>query len=316
MSQVKAAPAPRAGERAGVGDPARASSRRESMTALLFLAPSLLVFLAFVFYPLVRSLFLSVHANDIIGQPTRLVGLENYVAMLTGPEFRLVLWTTFWFAALTVVPSIAISLVLALLLSARVRGIRFFRTAFALPFAFSVATAAVVFSVLYNNVVGILNGLLFDLGLPGLNWLTDPGIALVSVAIATVWLQLGYDLLVLCAGLGAIPEELYEAASLDGASGWRLARRITVPLLAPQLFFLIVVSTVQALQSFGQIYILTRGGPSNTTTTLVYSIYSRAFAFGSSDFGYASAEAVVLLLVVLVITAIQFGFLERRVFYQ
>ncbi len=291
-------------------------ARREGLVAFLFLLPSLVVFLVFVFYPLVQSFYLSVHSNDIIGRPTLFVGLQNYVAMLTGPDFRLVLWTTFWFAVLTVVPGIAISLGLALLLTARIRGIRFFRTAFALPFAFSVATSAVVFSVLFNSAVGVLNGLLFQIGSSGLAWLTDPGIALVSIAIATVWLQLGYDLLVLAAGLGAIPDELYEAARLDGATGWRLARSITLPLLAPQLFFLIVVSTIQSLQSFGQIYILTRGGPSNTTTTLVYSIYSKAFAFGSSDFGFASAEAVVLLLIVLVITAIQFGILERRVFYR
>jgi sn-glycerol 3-phosphate transport system permease protein len=292
------------------------AARREGMTAFLFLLPSLVVFLVFVFYPLAQSFSLSVHSNDIIGRPTLFVGLRNYVAMLTGPDFRQVLWTTFSFAILTVVPGIAIALGLALLLTARIRGIRFFRTVFALPFAFSVATSAVVFSVLFNSAVGVLNGFLYQLGSAGLSWLTDPGIALVSIAIATVWLQLGYDLLVLAAGLGAIPDELYEAARLDGASGWRLARSITLPLLAPQLFFLIVVSTIQSLQNFGQIYILTRGGPSNSTTTLVYSIYSRAFAFGSSDFGFASAEAVVLLLVVLVITTIQFGILERRVFYR
>lgn len=117
-------------------------SRREGMTAFLFLLPSLVVFLVFVFYPLVQSFSLSVHSNDIIGRPTLFVGLENYVAMLTGPDFRLVLWTTFWFAILTVVPGIGIALGLALLLTARIRGIRFFRTAFALPFAFSVATSA------------------------------------------------------------------------------------------------------------------------------------------------------------------------------
>ena len=296
--------------------PATRRSRREGLTAFLFLLPSLVAFVVFVFYPLVQSFSLSVHSNDIIGRPTLFVGLQNYVAMVTGPDFRLVLWTTLLFTVLTVVPGIGISLGLALLLTARIHGIRFFRTAFALPFAFSVATSAVVFSVLFNSAVGVLNGLLFQVGSAGLAWLTNPSIALISIAIATIWLQLGYDLLVLSAGLGAIPDELYEAARLDGATGWRLARSITLPLLAPQLFFLIVVSTIQALQSFGQIYILTRGGPSNATTTLVYSIYSKAFAFGNSDFGYASAEAIVLLLVVLVITAIQFGIIERRVFYR
>jgi sn-glycerol 3-phosphate transport system permease protein len=129
-------------------------------------------------------------------------------------------------------------------------------------------------------------------------------------------MSLGYNVLVLSAGVGAIPTEIIEAARLDGAGGFAMARRITVPLLSPQLFFLVVVSTIQALQSFGQIHILTRGGPDEATTTLVYSIYSSAFAYGSSDFGAASAQAMVLLVIVLICTAVQFRALGRRVHYQ
>ena len=127
---------------------------------------------------------------------------------------------------------------------------------------------------------------------------------------------MGYNLLVLSAGLGSVPDDVVEAARLDGAGGFRLQRSIIVPLLTPQIFFLVVTGTIHSLQSFGQIHILTRGGPQHSTTTLVYSIYEQAFAYGNSDFGYASAQAVVLLFVVVIITAIQFGVLERKVFYR
>jgi sn-glycerol 3-phosphate transport system permease protein len=129
-------------------------------------------------------------------------------------------------------------------------------------------------------------------------------------------MQLGYNLLVLLAGLGALPDEVLEAARLDGATGFRLQRSIIIPLITPQLFFLVVTGTIHALQSFGQIKILTVGGPEGRTTTLVYSIYEQAFANNNSNYGYASAQAMVLLLIVLAITALQFGVLERRVFYR
>ena len=192
---------------------------------------------------------------------------------------------------------------------------RFFRTAFALPFAFSVATASVIFGVLFNPALGVLNGLLLHLGVDRVAWLTDPDRAALG-GLATVWMQIGYNLLVLSAGLGAMPDDVLEAARLDGAAGLRLQRSIIMPLITPQLFFLLVTGTIHSLQSFGQIHILTRGGPDDRTTTLVYSIYDQAFANNNSNFGFASAQAIVLLVIVLIITAIQFGVLERRVFYR
>lgn len=284
--------------------------------ALLFLAPSLLVFGLFIFFPLVRSVFLSLHTQDIIGRPTLFVGLDNFRVMFSSPAFVRVLVTTGLYTLLTVLPGIALAAGLALLVNNRLAGMRIFRTAFAMPFAYSVATAAVVFGTLYNPAVGILNYVLRLFGLGAVGWLTDPAVALVSIAITTVWMSLGYNLLVLLAGMGAVPDHLYEAARLDGAGGWRLVRGITLPLLTPSLFFLVVVNTIGSLQSFGQIYILTRGGPAGSTTTLVYSIYDRAFANNNNDFGLASAQALVLLAIVLTVTALQFGVLERKVFYR
>lgn len=294
----------------------RIDSSRGSMRSWLFLVPALAVFAVFMFFPLGRSFVLSFQGNDILGRPSGFVGFDHYVRLLQDPDFHTVLWTTFAFVVLTVVPVIVISLFLALTLHQRLRAVRFFRTAFALPFAFSVATASVIFAVMFNQATGVLNGILGVLGLSRVGWLTDPSVALISIALTTVWMQIGYNLLVLSAGLGAVPDDIIEAARLDGAGGLRLQRSVIIPLLTPQLFFLVVTGTIHSLQSFGQIHILTRGGPQHTTTTLVYSIYEQAFAHNNSNFGYASAQAIVLMLVVVLITVLQFGVLERKVFYR
>lgn len=287
-----------------------------ALLAWVFLAPSVAVFALFIGWPLGRSIYLSLHGHDIFGGATAYVGLDNYRDMVASDAFGAVLVTTALFTLLTVVPGVLGALLVVLLLEAHIRGLRLFRTAFALPFAFSVATASVVFAVIYNPAIGVANGILGQLGFDRVNWLTDPAVALPAVCATTIWMNLGYNVLVLSAGVGAIPPEVVEAAKLDGATGFRLARSITIPMLSPQLFFLVVVTTIHALQSFGQIHILTKGGPDGATTTLVYSIYQKAFAFGASDFGGASAQAIVLLFIVLVCTAVQFGVLERRVHYR
>jgi len=288
---------------------------REVGTAMLFLAPSLALFGLFTFWPLVRTFDLSLYGSDIIGRPTLFVGTRQYEQLLASPTLRDTLVATVLFAGMTVIPSLVLGLVLALLLQARIAAIGVFRTLMATPFAFSVATAAVIFAIFYNPGVGVFNGFLQLLHLRPVGWLTNPSAALPSVAIASVWLQLGYNVLVLSAGLQAIPA-IYEAARLDGARVLAMIRHVTLPLLTPSLFFLLVVTTIVSLQSFGQIHILTRGGPANSTTTLVYAIYYNSFAFGNSNFGLSSAMAAVLFAIVVAITAAQFGLLERRVFYR
>jgi sn-glycerol 3-phosphate transport system permease protein len=281
------------------------------------LVPCLVVFGLFIIWPLGKSVSLSLHGSDLFGRPDAYVGLQHYRDMFGSAEFRHILGVTFAFVLLTVIPSVLGALVVVLLLEQHIRGIRLFRTAFALPFAFSVASASVIFATIYNPAIGLANGLLGRFGLGPIGWLTDPSWALISVSITTVWMSIGYNVLVLSAGIGAIPAEITEAATLDGAGGWRASRHITIPLLGPQLFFLVVISTIQSLQGFGQIKILTpEGGPEQSTKTLVYSIYHTAFANNASDFGAASAQAIVLLVILLTCTAIQFGVLERRVHYK
>ena len=294
----------------------RRYSAREVLTGAFFLAPSLILFTVWIFYPLGRSVYLSFHGSDIFGRPSLFVGLTQYQQLFSSPALRETILRTVVFTVITVIPGLLIGTLLALALQARIHGIGVFRTLLATPFAFSVATASVIFQIFFNPGVGVFNALLNLFHIHPVGWLTNPSTALASVALATVWLQLGYNVLVLSAGLQGIPEEIYEAARLDGARGLSMVRRVTLPLLTPTLFFLLVVSTILAIQSFGQIHILTRGGPAGATTTLVYSVYLNAFAFGSTNYGLASAEALVLFVIVLVVTAVQFGVLERRVFYR
>lgn len=270
----------------------------------------------FIFWPLVRTFQLSTTGQDLFGRADRSVGFDNFSSVLHDPQFSQVLGITAGYVLLTVIPSILLALVLALLLQGPLRGLRFLRSAFAMPFAYSVAAASVVFAALFNPAIGIANYLVTSMGFSAVNWLTSPGTALVSISITTVWMNVGYNMLVVLAGVGGVDEQLYEAARLDGAGTFRIARSITMPLITPSLFFLVVVDTIASLQSFGQIRLLTKGGPTGHTTTLVYWIYHTAFENGASDYGTGSAQAIVLLAVVVVITAIQFGLLERKVFYR
>ena len=285
-----------------------------------YLLPAAAVFVLFLFFPLGQSIFLSFHGTNVFTrEPTNFVGFDQYVQLFTDPNFRKVLLVTLGFVLMTVIPSIVIAVTLGLLLHQRIAGVRFFRSAYALPFAFSVATASVLFGAMYQPLTGIINSLLSYVGVGRIGWLTDPRWALISVSMATVWMQLGYNLLIVSAGLGTVDDEIIEAARIDGASKLRMQTNIILPLITPQIFFLVVTGTITALQSFGQIHILTQGQPLGATTTLVYSIYVTA-GFGASsavpNYGFASAQAIVLLVIVILMTALQFGVLERRVFYR
>jgi multiple sugar transport system permease protein/sn-glycerol 3-phosphate transport system permease protein len=173
--------------------------------------------------------------------------------------------------------------------------------------------AAMLWIFLYNPTAGYLNYLLDRLGIPGPNWLGDPQWALLGVAIATVWREIGFNVIFFLAGLTSIPRELREAAVIDGAGRWQRFRHVVLPLISPTFFFVAVVSVINSFQSFGQIHILTAGGPANATGVLVYKLYRDAFE--NFRTGYASAQAVILFLIILAATAIQFRLAKRRVHY-
>jgi len=289
---------------------------------MLFLLPSILLFGGFVFYPLLKSVYLGFFVSDPFGRSQHFVGLGQYRDVLTSSDFRKSLLVTFLFALYTVPTGLVLGLVFALLANQRLRGALFFRTVFSSTIAASVAVAAVMWLMLLNPSAGFVNWILSQFDLPRINWLTDPqwraswdsGPALMAVSLTTIWLNIGFTTLVLLAALQNIPQELYESARVDGARPWSILRHITLPMLSPSLLFVVVVSVIIAFQSFGQIHILTRGGPLDATNVIVYSIYTDAFI--NFEYGAAAVRAVALFLLVLTFTLIQFRFLERRVFYR
>jgi sn-glycerol 3-phosphate transport system permease protein len=281
---------------------------------LAYLAPSLILFAAFVFIPLAQSIYLSFFNTRATGVATTFAGLDHYLELLTSPAFRTGLLATTLFAVYTVPIGIALGLVLAVMLNQRLRGINVFRTMMSSTIAISAAVGALIWLLLLNPSLGLLNYILSLAGIPGPDWLIQPTTAIIAVSMTTIWLTLGTNIIVLLAGLQGVPEEIYEAARLDGARGLRMFTRITMPMVSPSLFFLLVVDTIAVLQAFTQIHLLTRGGPVDATRVLVYSIYQDAFQ--NFQFGFASAQAVILLLLVMALTLIQFRFVERRVHYQ
>jgi ABC-type sugar transport system permease subunit len=292
----------------------RARWPRQLLGAAPFVLPSLALFCVFVFYPLVRSIWLGFHATDPFGRREVWVGIDQYRDVLTSSDFRHSLLVTGQFALYTVIGSTGLGLYLALLVHRRLPGIILFRTVYTSTVASSVAVSSVMWLLLLNPGVGVLNYVLGQGGVPAANWLTDPKWALPAIAMTTVWMNVGLATIVILAGLQNIPEELYESARVDGAGPWSQFVHVTLPALSPTLLFVSTVGVIFAFQSFGQIDILTKGGPLDSTTVIVYSIYREAFLH--YNVGLASAQAVVLFVIVLLLTLVQFIAAQRWVFYR
>lgn len=283
-------------------------------TALLYLLPSIILFSIFVFYPMFRTIYLSFFLTNQAGEAALFVGLENYAYLLESAAFRNSIKATFLFVLYTVPTGIILALGLALLANEKLKGIGFFRTIYASTMGVSVAASSVVWLFLFHPSIGMFNKVLAILNLPQVEWLLDPTWALLSVSLTTIWLNTGFCFLILLGGLQNIDEHLYESARIDGASYWYRLRRITIPMLSPTLFFIITISLINAFQTFGQVDILTKGGPSQSTNLIVYSIYREAFV--NAQFGTASAQAVFLFICILLVTILQFKLGEKKVHYQ
>lgn len=274
-----------------------------------YLVPSMLIFAVFLFYPFFKTIYLSLYKTNKMGEAKLFVGLENYKALLSSPSFHNSLKVTLIFVSVVVIGSMFLGLVAAVLCNKTFPGIRFFSTAYALPMAIASSSAAMIFLIMLHPAVGIVNKLLnLDI-----NWLNDPRTALWCVAILTAWLNSGINFLYFSAGLGNIDETIYERASVDGASGIQQFFSLTLPGLSPIMFYTLVVNIIQAFQSFGQIKILTEGGPNEGTNVIVYSIYRDAFF--NYRFGSAAAQSVILFLIVMVITLIMFRMEKKGVKY-
>ncbi|MGI8586496.1 MAG: carbohydrate ABC transporter permease [Chloroflexia bacterium] len=288
--------------------------------ALLYMAPALAVFVAFTFLPFLRSIGLSFFVTDPTGNTAHFNGLNYYARILNvdgrgDDEYLRSILTTVQFTLLVVPAGIVVAVGLGVLAAIPLRGIAIFRTIFTSTVAISVASASVIWALIYNPSIGLTNWLLNLLNLKGQGVLLDPATALPAVAFMTIWTSLGFNFIIVLAGLQGIPQDLYESARLDGATGWLTFRHITLPLLSPTLLFLVIISTINAFQAFTQFNVLLANeGPERSTNVLVFALFS-AF-FKDNRYGFASALAVVLFVVLLVLSLAQFRLLERRVHYQ
>lgn len=286
-----------------------AGKKKWNITPYFYLIPSMLVFAIFLFYPFFKTIYLSLYKTNKMGQAKLFVGLGNYQELLGSASFRNSLKVTLIFVVIVVFGSMVLGLVAAVLCNKAFPGIRFFSTAYALPMAIASSSAAMIFQIMLHPSVGIVNKLL---GLD-INWLNDPKTALYCVAILTAWLNSGINFLYFSAGLGNIDETIYERASVDGASGVQQFFSLTLPGLSPIMFYTLVVNIIQAFQSFGQIKILTEGGPNESTNVIVYSIYRDAFF--NYRFGSAAAQSVILFIIVMFITLVMFRIEKKGVTY-
>jgi len=283
--------------------------------AWFFLAPALTLIGVFFFLPVAASLLLSVTDFDLYGiaDPgnTRFVGFENYARLLKTPDFWAALKNTFYFALVGGPLTIAVSLGAALLLSSKlVRFKSVFRTIYFTPFVTTLVAVAIVWKYLYHTRYGLFNYALGGLGIGPIDWLGNPHWAMPAIILMAVWKGFGYNMLIFIAGLQAIPEDLYDAAEIDGASAWRRFFSITLPMLAPTLVFVSVITMIGYFQLFAEPYVMTQGGPLRSTTSVVLLMYEEGFRWWRM--GYAAAIAFVLFIVILIMTLLQFRLQRER----
>ena len=274
-----------------------------------YILPAMIVFAVFLFYPFFKTIYLSLYKTNKMGEAKLFVGFGNYTDLLTSPVFWDSLKVTVIFVVIVVAGSMALGLFAAVLCNRTFPGIRAFSTAYALPMAIASSSAAMIFKIMLHPSIGIVNKLL---GL-NINWINDPRYALVCVAVLTAWLNSGINFLYFSAGLSSIDDSIYERASVDGAGGIQQFFRLTLPGLSPIMFYTVVVNIIQAFQSFGQVKILTEGGPGNSTNLIVYSIYRDAFF--NYRFGSAAAESVILFAIIMVLTLVMFKIEKKGVSY-
>ncbi|KAB8320922.1 sugar ABC transporter permease [Tolypothrix campylonemoides VB511288] len=274
----------------------------DTVAAWIFLTPAVIFLGIFILGPIAYLFFLSFTAGNFTSTGAYWVGLKNYWRLLLNPDFWQVLGNTFYFTVATVIPSLVIPLGLAVLLNRSVALREALRTTYFLPSIISLVAAGLGFRWLFQPE-GPVNALLNSVGISSISWLGDTFWAMPVLIILSIWKQLGFNMVVFLAGLQAIPPSRYEAAELDGANSWQQFWHITLPGLRPTLIFATVTTVIFTLRSFEQVYVMTSGGPLNSTNLLVYYIYQEAF--GQFDFGYAAAAATVLLAITLVLVYLQ-----------
>lgn len=295
--------------------PATGRARSRARFAALFLAPTVIGIALFTVLPIVASFVLAFFRWDVISAP-EWSGADNFADIAADPTVRVAFLNTILFVVATVALQLGVALGLAVLVQGRLpRWLRsVFRSVFFFPLILSAASVSIMMAYLFNQNFGLVNYLLGKVGIPAVPWLTSETGAVVMVVLVYVWQNFGFSFLLFLGGLASIPKEVYEAASIDGATGWRQFWRITLPLLSPTLLVASVMAVIAALQIFDQPYVLTRGGPGDSTRTAVMVIYESAFQ--QLQFGRASAIGIVLTVLIMLVTALQFRLSRRFVFYS
>jgi ABC-type sugar transport system permease subunit len=287
----------------------------EHFEAYAFLLPAAAVLAVFHLFPIVYAFYVSLLRWNLIDPVKPFVGAANYVALLSDPKFITALQNTTYFSVVSVALSIPLALGFAVLLNRKLTAISWYRTAFFIPYVTPLAAAAMVWQWMYHpDQFGLLNYLLSRIGLPQQQWLLDERLAMPALIAVAIWGSLGRDIVIFLAGLANISPEYYEAAQIDGANAWQSFRYITLPLLSPTTYFILVISMIGAFKVFALPLFMTGGGPLDRTLTIVYSIYREGFQY--FRMGSAAAQAYVLFAIIFLITMLQRRFLASRVHYD
>lgn len=287
-------------------------TRDQRRAGIIFIILPMVLFVTFSVYPMLYASYISL-TNYSFNQSTKYVGAANFSRLLQDNVFQKAIANTGLYT-LGVVPSgMALSIFLAIILNQKIRGITLFRIAFYLPVVTSTVAAGMIWLRLYAPSAGLINQVLASTGLPPQRWLFDPKLALASVMVMSVWKTLGYTTVIYLAALQGVPVHLYEAAEIDGATFWDKLINISLPLLKPATLYVLITSVISSFQVFGSVYVMTKGGPGHATTTIVHQIYLNGFRY--LRMGYASAEALVLFVIIFSLSMINWHFLKSDVEY-
>lgn len=289
-------------------------SRKENMMGFLFILPAMILLLVFWIIPIIWSGGLSFTDWDMMSENIHFMGLKNYTSLLKDPNFGKVLWNTLVFALGSTVPSIVIGLLVALAMNGARRGTGIYRTVIFAPYITPMVAVSVVWSWIFEPRVGILNFVLELFGLSGSQWTQSSETAMLSVLIVTVWKSIGWTMIFYMEAIRKVPQNLLEAAAIDGANSFWRFWKIIIPMISPTTFFLVIMSTISSLQAYDQIQVLTQGGPAGATRTLLYYCYQEAFR--NFNTGKASAVAIVLVLITVVLSLIETEVSRKTVFYN
>ena len=286
-----------------------AARTRESVAAYAFLSPNLVLLGLFVFVPLVGTVVISLQKTDGFGSGT-FVGADNYLRLVGDPLFWRSAANTVLFTLLVTPISMGLGLLAAVLLNSVLPARPALRSAVIVPMAISGVATALMGLLIFDENSGLINLLLRSVGLPGVSWQSGGAAAFASVVLVTLWWRVGFNMLIYLAGLQGVSPDVYEAGRLDGASTWQLFRHLTVPLVGPSSFFLLIMNVIYSFQVFDLVFVMTGGGPENATSVLVTYAYDNGFV--TRDQGYAAALGLVLLLIMLVFTAVQWRISRTR----